>query len=76
MTAGTVRASRLPPAMFLHRSRCQFLSQLSYELRKSRGMLLRLTWRTMADKKNVLVIGLDPALIAFSQPGYPPGMDA
>jgi hypothetical protein len=30
----------------------------------------------MADKKNVLVIGLDPALIDFSQPGYAPGMDA
>ena len=30
----------------------------------------------MTDKKNVLVIGLDPALIDFSQPGYPPGMDA
>jgi hypothetical protein len=27
-------------------------------------------------KKSVLVIGLDPALIDFSQPGYPPGMDA
>jgi hypothetical protein len=31
---------------------------------------------TMADKKSVLVIGLDPALIDFSQPGYAPGMDA
>ncbi len=30
----------------------------------------------MADKKEVLVIGLDPALIDFSQPGYAPGMDA
>ena len=30
----------------------------------------------MADKKSVLVIGLDPALIDFSQPGYAPGMDA
>jgi hypothetical protein len=30
----------------------------------------------MADKKCVLVIGLDPALIDFSQPGYAPGMDA
>ena len=30
----------------------------------------------MADKKSVLVIGLDPTLIDFSQPGYPPGMDA
>lgn len=28
----------------------------------------------MSDKKRVLVIGLDPALIDFSQPGYPPGM--
>jgi len=28
------------------------------------------------DKKDVLVIGLDPALIDFSQPGYAPGMDA
>ena len=26
--------------------------------------------------KSVLVIGLDPALIDFSQPGYAPGMDA
>lgn len=30
----------------------------------------------MTDKKDVLVIGLDPALIDFSQPGYAPGMDA
>ena len=30
----------------------------------------------MTDKKSVLVIGLDPTLIDFSQPGYPPGMDA
>jgi hypothetical protein len=30
----------------------------------------------VTDKKNVLVIGLDPALIDFSQPGYAPGMDA
>ena len=30
----------------------------------------------MTDEKRVLVIGLDPALIDFSQPGYPPGMDA
>ena len=30
----------------------------------------------MTDKKRVLVIGLDPALIDFSQPGYAPGMDA
>jgi len=30
----------------------------------------------MADKKSVLVIGLDPTLIDFSQPGYAPGMDA
>ena len=30
----------------------------------------------MTGKKNVLVIGLDPALIDFSQPGYPPGMNA
>ena len=28
----------------------------------------------MSDNKRVLVIGLDPALIDFSQPGYPPGM--
>ena len=27
-------------------------------------------------EKSVLVIGLDPALIDFAQPGYPPGMDA
>ena len=27
-------------------------------------------------QKGVLVIGLDPALIDFSQPGYAPGMDA
>jgi len=31
---------------------------------------------TMADGKHVLVVGLDPYLIDFSQPGYPPGMDA
>ena len=30
----------------------------------------------MADAKSVLVVGLDPTLIDFSQPGYPPGMDA
>src|SRR5512138_1044027 len=30
----------------------------------------------MADKKTVLVIGLDPTLIDFSQPGYAAGMDA
>ena len=29
----------------------------------------------MTDHKDVLVIGLDPALIDFSQPGYAPGMD-
>jgi len=31
---------------------------------------------TMADEKSVIVVGLDPTLIDFSQPGYPPGMDA
>ena len=30
----------------------------------------------MRDERNVLVIGLDPTLIDFSQPGYAPGMDA
>jgi len=30
----------------------------------------------MTDKKSVLVVGLDPTLIDFSDPGYPPGMDA
>jgi hypothetical protein len=30
----------------------------------------------MSDPKNVLVVGLDPRLIDFSQPGYPPGMSA
>jgi hypothetical protein len=30
----------------------------------------------MKDEKSVLVIGLDPTLIDFSQPGYAPGMDA
>jgi hypothetical protein len=30
----------------------------------------------MTGKKNVLLVGLDPTLIDFSQPGYPPGMDA
>ena len=30
----------------------------------------------MANDKGVLVIGLDPALIDFSHPGYAPGMDA
>lgn len=30
----------------------------------------------MTTGKRVLVIGLDPALIDFSQPGYPPGMSA
>jgi hypothetical protein len=28
----------------------------------------------MTDKKSVLVVGLNPALIDFSKPGYPPGM--
>ncbi len=28
----------------------------------------------MTDKKSVLVVGLDPTLIDFSQPGYAPGM--
>jgi len=28
------------------------------------------------DEKRVLVVGLDPARIDFSQPGYAPGMDA
>lgn len=30
----------------------------------------------MTGEKSVLVIGLDPTLIDFSQPGYAPGMDA
>jgi hypothetical protein len=30
----------------------------------------------MADKKSVLVVGLDPALIDFSTPGWAPGMTA
>lgn len=30
----------------------------------------------MTDNGSVLVIGLDPDLIDFSKPGYPPGMDA
>ena len=30
----------------------------------------------MAEEKNVLVVGLDPTLIDFSQPGYAPGMNA
>ena len=30
----------------------------------------------MTDKKSVLVVGLDPTLIDFSEPGYPPGLDA
>lgn len=30
----------------------------------------------MTDRKRVLVIGLDPSLIDFSQPGYLPGLDA
>ena len=30
----------------------------------------------MTDEKSVLLVGLDPKLIDFSQPGYPPGMDA
>ena len=30
----------------------------------------------MAETKSVLVVGLDPTLIDFSHPGYPPGMDA
>ncbi len=29
----------------------------------------------MTDEKSVLVIGLDPTLIDFSQPGYAPGMN-
>ncbi|HEY1307956.1 MAG TPA: hypothetical protein VGF24_30595 [Vicinamibacterales bacterium] len=30
----------------------------------------------MPSEKSVLVIGLDPSLIDFSQPGYAPGMNA
>ena len=30
----------------------------------------------LTDEKSVLVIGLDPTLIDFSQPGYAAGMDA
>jgi hypothetical protein len=30
--------------------------------------------KDMTDKKSVLVVGLDPTLIDFSDPGYPPGM--
>ena len=30
----------------------------------------------MTDRISVLLIGLDPGLIDFSQPGYPPGMSA
>jgi hypothetical protein len=30
----------------------------------------------MSGRKRVLLIGLDPHLIDFSQPGYPPGMTA
>ena len=30
----------------------------------------------MTEQKRVLVVGLDPTLIDFSQPGYAPGMDA
>ena len=30
----------------------------------------------MTDDKSVLLIGLDPTLIDFSQPGYGPGMNA
>ena len=30
----------------------------------------------MTQGKSVLLIGLDPTLIDFSKPGYPPGMDA
>jgi len=30
----------------------------------------------MTDARRVLVIGLDPSLIDFSQPGYLPGLDA
>jgi hypothetical protein len=30
---------------------------------------------SMTDKRSVLVVGLDPTLIDFSDPGYPPGMN-
>ena len=30
----------------------------------------------MSDQKTVLLVGLDPNLIDFSKPGYPPGMNA
>jgi hypothetical protein len=30
----------------------------------------------MKVEKSVLVVGLDPTLIDFSKPGYPPGLDA
>lgn len=30
----------------------------------------------ITDKQSVLIVGLDPALIDFSKPGYAPGMNA
>jgi len=30
----------------------------------------------MTERQSVLIVGLDPALIDFSKPGYAPGMDA
>jgi DNA-binding LacI/PurR family transcriptional regulator len=30
----------------------------------------------MTDRKTILIVGLDPELIDFSQPGYAPGMNA
>ena len=30
----------------------------------------------MTNEKTVLIVGLDPTLIDFSDPGYPPGMSA
>ena len=46
---------------FALQSTCQFLVRLTVEA-------------AVTDQKSVLVVGLDPALIDFSQPGYPPGM--
>ena len=39
-------------------------------------MMGGVTERAMADQKWVMMVGLDPNLIDFSKPGYPPGMTA
>src|SRR5262252_3919466 len=46
------------------------------DIRNHGCLSLGSNYMELSDKKSVLVIGLDPALIDFSEPGYAPRMDA